>query len=232
VGALGGAVYTRAVANRDIVGGEPGALARDLRTWPNVVSLSRVALIWLTIALWHYGYRKPAVVLGWAAGLSDYLDGWLARRLKQSTRIGGLLDQAADVLFMIGAIAMFVLEGTWPFILLLVVTFREVMVLNMRVSAAEMSFSLPSIFLGKWSSNWMFWSMALMCLTRAGFLPAPYDLWIFWVAYVGMYVGVASSLVTASIYFRQFARGYRSTRIDAPAPAPAPADEHGLPSAS
>jgi len=227
VGALGGAVYTRAVATRDIVGGEPGALARDLRTWPNLVSLSRIVFIWVTIALWVYGYRKPAVVLGWAAGLSDYLDGYLARRLNQSTRIGGLLDQAADVLFMIGAIAMFVIQGTWPFLLLLVVTFREVMVLNMRVSAAEMGFALPSIFLGKWSSNWMFWSLALMCATDAGFVPAPVDRWVHWVAFVGMYVGVVSSLITASIYFRQYARGYRSSRTDTPAaPAPTSSSEH------
>ena len=190
---------------------EPGTAAflSELRSWPNIVSLARIVFIYLGIALWYLGRAKLAVGIGVLAGLSDYLDGWLARRLDQSTRIGGLLDQAADVLFMTGVIAVFVLDGTWPFALLVVVIFRETVVLNLRASAAQMGFGLPSIFLGKWSSNWMFWALALMSATRAGVFPAPVDDWVLKLAHFGMLVGVVSSVVTAGIYLRTYARSYR-----------------------
>jgi cardiolipin synthase len=204
------------VAERDVeaapaaVSETPSAsFLRELRTWPNLVSLARIVFIYLAIALWYLDHAKVAAVIGVLAGLSDYLDGWLARRLNQSTRIGALLDQAADVLFMSGAIAVFVLDGTWPFALLVVVLFREILVLNFRVSAAEMGFALPSIFLGKWSSNWMFWSLALMAIAKAGVVPSPADMWARYVAHFGMVVGVVSSVVTASIYIRTYARQYR-----------------------
>ena len=185
------------------------AFLRELRSWPNLVSLARIVFIYFAIALWYLEHPKIAAAIGVLAGLSDYLDGWLARRLNESTRIGALLDQAADVLFMSGAIAVFVLDGTWPFVLLVVVLFREILILNFRASAAEMGFQLPSIFWGKWSSNWMFWSLALMAVTKAGVFPAPYDLWVRYVSHFGMTVGVISSVITAGVYVRSYMRKYQ-----------------------
>lgn len=187
--------------------GGVSALLRDLKTAANIVSLSRIALMYLCILLWDQERFDLGVPVGIVAGLTDYLDGWLARRYNQQTRIGGLLDQAADILFMTGCIFLFVRDGSWPRILLYVVIFREVLVLNLRASAAQMGFSLPSIFLGKWASNWMFYSLALMGISK---LPEdPYATWIRYVSHFGMVVGIISSLITAGIYTRSYARQYK-----------------------
>jgi CDP-diacylglycerol--glycerol-3-phosphate 3-phosphatidyltransferase len=186
-----------------------GAFARDIRTLPNLVSIARIVFIYVGIILWYYGYFATGLLIGIFAGLSDYLDGYLARRLNQSTRIGGLLDQAADILFISGCIFIFVDDRTWPAVLLFTVIFRETLVMNLRASAAEMGFSLPSIFLGKWASNWMFYSLALMGAARGKLLPEPYNTWIFWVAHFGMLVGIVSSMITAAIYLRSYVRQYR-----------------------
>jgi cardiolipin synthase len=185
-------------------------LLADLRTWPNVTSIARVVFIYVAIALFGVGRFAEGLFIGVLAGLSDYLDGYLARRLQQSTRIGGLLDQAADVLFMTGCIYIFVHDGTWPSVLLYVVLFREFAVLNLRASAAEMGFSIPSIFLGKWASNWMFYSLAIMGAVHGHLLPASIELYGRYLAHFGMTVGVVSSLVTAGIYARSYARQYRA----------------------
>ena len=203
-------------------GAGTGAFARDIRTLPNLVSLARIVFIYVAITLWYYGYFATGLLIGVFAGLSDYLDGYLARRLDQSTRIGGLLDQAADILFISGCIFIFVDDRTWPAVLLFTVTFRETLVMNLRASAAEMGFSLPSIFLGKWSSNWMFYSLALMGAARGALLPEPYNTWILYVAHFGMLVGIVSSLITAAIYFRSYVRQYRP-RASGPAVAALPA---------
>lgn len=184
------------------------ALVRDLGTWPNLVSLARVVLIYGALLLFHFGEYRVGLAIGVVAGLSDYLDGYLARRLKQTTRIGGLVDQAADLLFMTGCIFVFVNEGTWPAMLLFVVLFREVVVLCLRASAGEMGFTIPSIFLGKWASNWMFYSLALMGAVRGHWLPASIEPWVRHLSDFGMVVGVTSSLVTAVIYTRSYARQY------------------------
>src|SRR4051812_26715189 len=89
-----------------------GSFLRDLRTLPNLVSLSRVVFIY--VAIWLFEQQRYAVglAIGVLAGLSDYLDGYLARRLNLSTRIGALIDQAADILFITGCILIFVRDGT------------------------------------------------------------------------------------------------------------------------
>jgi len=186
------------------------AFLSDLGAPPNLVSLARIALVYVGIALWYEGLRRVALAVGLAAGLSDYLDGYLARRLKRSTRIGALLDQAADVLVVTGTIFVFVHDGSWPAFLLYVVILRETVVLNLRASAAQMGFSLPSSFLGKWASNWIFYSLGAMVLARGGFVPDPYATWSRWVGHFGITVGVVSSLVTAGQYLKSYVRQYRA----------------------
>ncbi|NUQ73656.1 MAG: CDP-alcohol phosphatidyltransferase family protein [Polyangiaceae bacterium] len=186
------------------------AFIRDLGSLPNIVSLARVVLIYIGIGLWYYGHFALGLGIGVLAGLSDYLDGYLARKLNQSTRIGGLIDQAADVLFMMGVIYIFVRDGTWPAILLYTVMFREVVVMNLRASAAEMGFSLPSIFLGKFASNWMFYALAIMAAHRGHLLPEPLNTYIGYLAHFGMTGGITMSVITAVIYFRKYMAQYKS----------------------
>src|SRR3712207_7677994 len=74
---------------------------------PNVLSLSRVIF-----AVGFVAADGPMTRLGLvgAAGLSDVLDGWVARRLNVATRWGALLDPAADRVFVLAA-ALSLLAG-------------------------------------------------------------------------------------------------------------------------
>lgn len=184
------------------------AFFRDLRTPPNLISIGRVVLIYIGLGLWYYGYFALGLGIGIIAGLSDYLDGYLARRLNCATRIGALIDQAADLLYMMGVIFIFVRDGTWPALLLYVVMLRETLVMNLRASAAEMRFSIPSIFLGKWASNWMFYSLAIMAAHRGKLLPEPFNTYAGYLAHFGMLVGITSSVITAGIYLNSYMKQY------------------------
>lgn len=190
---------------------EGTAFFREIMAVPNLVSLARVVLIYVGLGLWYYKYYALGLGIGVIAGLSDYLDGYLARKLNQSTRIGGLIDQAADILFMMGVIFVFVREGVWPSILLFTVMLRETLVMNLRASAAEQGFALPSIFLGKWASNWMFWSLAIMGASLGHLLPEPWNTYAHYLADFGMTVGIVSSVITAGIYFKTYVRNYKPT---------------------
>ena len=80
------------------------------RTWPNAVTLVRLAcipLFWWV--LFHTGHRALAAWLLVSIGATDWIDGYLARRLQQTSTIGKILDPTADRILVMterpGAIA-------------------------------------------------------------------------------------------------------------------------------
>ena len=95
-----------------------------LWTLPNAVSLSRVVLAAGFVA-WH-GAGERAMLVG-AASVSDYLDGWLARRRNAVTRAGALIDPIADRVFVLAAVASCLAASQITFWQCLVLLSRDVM---------------------------------------------------------------------------------------------------------
>ena len=78
-------------------------------TLPNALTLLRIlAIPFFAIAVW-YGYLWEAFVLFIGAGLTDLLDGWIARAFNQKSRLGAFLDPAADKLLMTTAFILMAL---------------------------------------------------------------------------------------------------------------------------
>ena len=76
---------------------------------PNALTLLRIlAIPFFAIAVW-YGHLWHALVLFVAAGLTDLLDGWIARAFNQRSRLGAILDPAADKLLMTTAFILMAL---------------------------------------------------------------------------------------------------------------------------
>ena len=86
---------------------------------PNVVSMSRVVL-----AAGFVGARgaEERLALIGVASVTDFLDGWLARRRNAATRWGALIDPIADRIFVLTAVSAFLISGelaTWQYFVLL-----------------------------------------------------------------------------------------------------------------
>jgi CDP-diacylglycerol--glycerol-3-phosphate 3-phosphatidyltransferase len=91
---------------------------------PDLISLSRLAL---AAAFVHFAaHPVMAVAILCAAGISDWLDGWVARRLKQETKFGALLDPICDRLFVIPVLATLVFVHGVPLWQLAVLITRDV----------------------------------------------------------------------------------------------------------
>ena len=91
---------------------------------PDLISLSRLAL---AAAFVHYAAHPViAVAILCAAGISDWLDGWAARRFKQETKLGALLDPVCDRLFVIPVLATLVFVYRFPLWQLAVLVTRDV----------------------------------------------------------------------------------------------------------
>jgi len=81
----------------------------ELRSLPNLISLSRLLLAAAFIAASNPDVRIVLVMIALA---TDYLDGWLARRARSMTRTGALLDPFADRVFVLVGVSVFLFEGT------------------------------------------------------------------------------------------------------------------------
>jgi cardiolipin synthase len=95
---------------------------------PNVITILRTLLI--PLIWWLILERRYAGALGafLAAGLGDLLDGFIARRLKQVSRFGALLDPAADKLTVFAAVVALAWQGLFPVWLAAAIVGRDLVI--------------------------------------------------------------------------------------------------------
>lgn len=81
-------------------------MASKVLTVPNLLTFLRMALIPVFASLLYYGYSSPALIVFILAGVSDGIDGFIARRFKQESELGTIIDPIADKLLMTVAFVM------------------------------------------------------------------------------------------------------------------------------
>lgn len=100
----------------------------SLSQLPNAITMSRIALVpvlILTLKDQHFG---AALAVFLVAGVSDALDGFLAKRLNMTSRLGAILDPAADKILLVSAYVMLTILAYVPFWLMLCVAFRDLLI--------------------------------------------------------------------------------------------------------
>ena len=102
----------------------------SLRWLPNAISLLRIALVLPILIFIVDGQYKIALALFFFAGLSDGIDGYLAKRFEWHTRIGALLDPIADKLLVAGLFITLAYTGDIPVWLAAVVILRDVVIVS------------------------------------------------------------------------------------------------------
>jgi CDP-diacylglycerol--glycerol-3-phosphate 3-phosphatidyltransferase len=125
-------------------------LRAGLRSIPNIISLSRVALA-VAFVTDHDPTVRIWIVL--AAGVTDMLDGWLARKAGLTSRFGALVDPFADRVFALVAVATFVYEGSLSTLEYFVMIFRDLMTAVGFLVARSVSWLRPVEFRARWSGK-------------------------------------------------------------------------------
>ncbi|MDA3914048.1 CDP-alcohol phosphatidyltransferase family protein [Oleiagrimonas sp.] len=100
------------------------------RHLPNFISLVRIALVLPVAVLITREHYSMALWLALAAGLSDAFDGWLARHFGWRSRLGALLDPAADKLLLMTCYLVLALMQVLPLWLALLVLGRDLVILG------------------------------------------------------------------------------------------------------
>lgn len=97
---------------------------------PNVISLTRLLAVPVVLYLILDGAYGAAFALFVVAGASDAVDGYLAKRLDQSSRIGALLDPLADKALLVGVFIVLGIRGVVPEWLVFLVVSRDFLIIG------------------------------------------------------------------------------------------------------
>lgn len=117
---------------------------------PNVITISRFALIPLYIIVFANGYIGYAFWIVVLAGTTDVLDGYLARKNKQVTQLGVMLDPLADKMMMMTVFLSFLLIGMVPWIAAIAMFVRELgMIISSSIFYLRGKQTVPANLLGK-----------------------------------------------------------------------------------
>jgi cardiolipin synthase (CMP-forming) len=126
---------------------------------PNLVTLSRIILIPLLIGIYYLpdawlaeqGKNTTATAVFIFAGITDWLDGYLARRLNQMSAFGAFLDPVADKLIVVGALLVLLYLGRVDMIVAMIIIGREIAISALREWMAKVgqAASVAVAFVGK-----------------------------------------------------------------------------------
>jgi len=141
---------------------------QQLRTVPNLLSLLRLALVPVFLVLILSGSNALAIFVLIVASVTDYLDGYFARKLKQETRLGQLLDPAADRLYIFATLIGLTIVGYIPLWLPLIVIGRDLLLLFTYPILASRGYGpLPVHYLGKAGTFALLYAFPLLLIAAA-----------------------------------------------------------------
>ena len=175
-----------------------------LTSLPNLLTSSRILAIPIVVASFYIPgdyARWFACALFSAAGVTDWLDGHMARRWSQQSELGRFLDPIADKLLVAATLFMLVATdrlSAGAFLPALVILCREILVSGLREYLAELRVGLPVSKLAKWKTAIQMVAIGVLIVGDAGpaFLP---------VAAIGealLWVAALLTLVTGYDYLR------------------------------
>jgi len=151
-----------------MAGAEVPIVSSRVLTLPNVLSALRLALVPVFLVLLVRGEDAWALLVLLVASLTDFLDGVIARRFNQITRLGQLLDPAADRLYIFAALIGLAWRDLVPWWIVLIVIGRDVFLLGLGIVLANHGYGpLPVNLLGKAATFCLFYALPLIMLGQA-----------------------------------------------------------------
>ena len=173
-------------------------------TIPNLLTFFRIALIPVVVTLFYFD--RP--LSNWLAAfffivacITDYLDGYFARILRQTTRMGIFLDPIADKLLVAATLLMLVgfdRIGGLSLIPAVIILCREILVSGLREFLAEVHISVPVTRLAKWKTGIQMLALTFLIIETIPGSPISIDL----IGLIGLWIAALFTLITGFDYLR------------------------------
>lgn len=179
-------------------------------TIPNLISFARLLgvplFLYLFLGTDHWGWAVAVLALG---GTTDWIDGYLARRLGQVSRLGELIDPLADRLYILATLLAFTIEDVVPWAFTIALLVREaVLTVVILVLRRHGQPPLPVHYVGKTATFLLLFAFPTLLLAHtahgtvasvahaAGWGLAWWGIVLYWIA-AGFYLVQARAVVRA-----------------------------------
>lgn len=173
------------------------------RSLPNLLTLSRIVVLPGLVATFFLDgefYVWLALALFIAAGITDFLDGYLARTFNVQSKLGQFLDPVADKLLVATVLLMLVFSDRiqgWTILPALVILCREILVSGLREFLAEIKINVPVSALAKWKTTMQ---IVAICFLIVGDSQKPIPFAEIGIA--GLWIAAVLTLYTGYDYLR------------------------------
>ena len=169
---------------------------------PNLLTFSRIIVIPALVAVFYipgkWGYLLSAGLFLYA-GVTDYLDGYLARFWQVTSGLGRFLDPIADKLLVATALMLLVGADRAPIIPSLAILGREILVSGLREFLAELRVQMPVTHLAKYKTAAQMLAIGLLLLGAGApdYLPAEF------LGKVLLWIAAGLTLFTGYVYLKE-----------------------------
>jgi CDP-diacylglycerol--glycerol-3-phosphate 3-phosphatidyltransferase len=179
------------------------AVPAPLQQLPNALTVGRLLLIPAFVALMlsaEGGHSWPAGIVFGVAGVTDQIDGFLARRWRVESDFGRVWDPLADRLMIDAAVILLFVADHMPWAGLVVIIGRDLLLLAGYKAIAPQGYELNVNVIGK-AATWLLYA-------GIGFLIVTHRStdWPYWVFWTGLVLAVAAALVYAQAAWREVRR--------------------------
>ena len=171
-------------------------------TYANQITILRIFLIPVMILVFFLNQENPRYYLTsifFIAAITDYLDGYLARKMKQVSKLGKFLDPVADKLLVVSSLLLLLIDNNNViiFIPICIIVLREVLISALREWVAKENFKKPLDVnnFGKLKTLFQMVSIGFLLFNGTVFTISTYMIGLY-----GIYIAAFLSLVSMIIY--------------------------------
>ncbi len=173
---------------------------RDVNT-PLVLTSLRILFIPVIVIILLNDFRDKEIIsfiVFALATLTDTLDGYWARRKKQTTVMGQLLDPTADKLLIVSVLICLVETGSVPAWMAVIIVSREIAITGFRALASSKGIHIPASRLGKIKMILETGTIGLLLLGK-DILGS-----LFILSQIGLWLTIVAALVSAAVYYVKY----------------------------
>ncbi|HOJ50104.1 MAG TPA: CDP-diacylglycerol--glycerol-3-phosphate 3-phosphatidyltransferase [Spirochaetota bacterium] len=139
-----------------------------IKNLPNILTVFRIILIIPVIVLLRGNYVNKIIsfILFLIAGITDYIDGKIARKYNMLTSFGNFLDPLADKLLVISLLISFLSidPSIFPYWMVWIIIVREFVITLLRIEGISKNSEVKTLFIGKLKTGFQFFTISIIII--------------------------------------------------------------------